>query len=141
MPLIQKIEKRLTCTSLFLSQAGKLEMVNSVFSSSAMFYTGTLKIHKGAIRQLDRYRKHCLWRGADLQSKKPSKAAWPMVCIPKKQGGLGVLDLQSHNDAMLLKFLHKFFAQADIPWVNLIWSQYYRSGKLPGQNKNGSVGV
>jgi hypothetical protein len=39
---------------------------------------------------------------------------------------------------MLLKFLHKFFAQADIPWVNLIWSQYYRSGKLPGQNKKGS---
>jgi hypothetical protein len=138
MPLIQKIEKRLTCTSLFLSQAGKIEMVNSVFSSSAMFYTGTLKIHKGVIRQLDRYRKHCLWRGADLQSIKPSKAAWPMVCIPKKQGGLGVLDLHSHNDAMLLKFLHKFFAQVDVPWVNLIWSQYYRSGKLPRQNKKGS---
>jgi retron-type reverse transcriptase len=89
MPLMQRIERRLSCTSTFLSQAGKLEMVNSVFSSSAIYFTGTLKLHKGVIKQLDRYRKHCLWRGADLLSKKPSKAAWPMVCVPKKQGGLG----------------------------------------------------
>jgi hypothetical protein len=113
-------------------------MVNSVFSSSAIYYSGTLKLHKGVIKQLDRYRRHCLWCGADLNSKKPSKAAWPMVCMPKKQGGLGVLDLSSHNEAMLLKFLHKFFSQADIPWVNLIWTKYYNSGKLPGQQKKGS---
>jgi hypothetical protein len=121
-----------------LSQGGKLEMVNSVFSSSAIFYTGTIKLHKGVIKQLDKYRKHCLWRGSDLNSKKPSKAAWPMVCLPKKQGGLGVLDLSLHNDAMLLKFMHKFFNKIDIPWVQLIWENYYANGKLPGQNKRGS---
>jgi hypothetical protein len=60
IPLVQRVEKRLTCTSSFLSQGGKLEMVNSVFSSSAIFYTGSLKLHKGVIRQLDKYPKHCL---------------------------------------------------------------------------------
>jgi hypothetical protein len=90
------------------------------------------------IKQLDRYRKHCLWRGADLLSKKPSKAAWPMVCVPKKQGGLGVLDLYTHNEAMLMKFLHKFYSKADIPWINLVWAQYYSRDKLPGQHKKGS---
>jgi hypothetical protein len=50
----------------------------------------------------------------------------------------GVLDLNTHNNAMLLKFLHKFFSRADIPWVNLIWAQYYNTGKLPGQYKKGS---
>jgi hypothetical protein len=138
IPLVQKIERRLTCTSSFLSQGGKLEMVNSVFSSSAMFYTGSLKLHKGVIKQLDKYRRHCLWRGSDMNSRKPSRAAWPMVCVPKKQGGLGVLDLYTHNEAMLLKFLHKFYSKADIPWVNLVWDNYYRNGKLPGQNKKGS---
>jgi hypothetical protein len=75
IPLVQKIERRLTSTSTFLSHGGNLEMVNLVFSSSAIFYTGSLRLHKGVIRQLDKYRKHYLWRGADLNSKKPSKAA------------------------------------------------------------------
>jgi hypothetical protein len=39
---------------------------------------------------------------------------------------------------MLLKFLHKFLSQADIPWVNLVWAKYYSTGKLPGQKKRGS---
>lgn len=39
---------------------------------------------------------------------------------------------------MLLKFLHKFFSRADIPWVNLIWDNYYSEGELPGQRKRGS---
>jgi hypothetical protein len=61
-----------------------------------------------------------------------------MVCIPKKQGGLGVLDLNMHNDAMLLKYLHKFFSKADIPWVKLVWNFYYSNGKLHGQSDTGS---
>jgi hypothetical protein len=130
---MQKIERRLTSTSTFMSQAGKLEMVNSVFSSSAIFYTATLKLHKGVIKQLDKYRRHRLWRGSDLNSKKPAEAAWPMVYVPKKQGGLGVIiiNLSTHNDAMLLKFLHKFFSRQDIPWVNLVWENYYNSKRDP----------
>lgn len=53
-----------------------------------------------------------------------------MVCLPK-QVGLGVLNLNAHNDAGLLKFLHRFFNKANIPWVNLVRKNYYHSGKLP----------
>jgi hypothetical protein len=38
---------------------------------------------------------------------------------------------------MLLKFLHKFYTKADIPWVKLVWDNYYSSGRLPGQFKKG----
>jgi hypothetical protein len=44
-----------------------------------------------------------------------------MVCLPKAEGGLGVLKLQTQNEALLLKNLHKFFNRLDIPWVLLIW--------------------
>jgi hypothetical protein len=47
--------------------------------------------------------------GADINAKCPPKAVWEMVCLPKDQGGLGVLHLESQNDALLLKNLHKFF--------------------------------
>lgn len=109
-------------------------MVNSVLSSSLVYHISILKMHKGAIKQVDKYKRHCLWRGADLNSKQPSKAAWPLVCLPKKEGGLGV----THNDALLLKFLHKFFTKAPIPWVRLVWEKYYSSGKLPDQQRRGS---
>lgn len=69
---------------------------------------------------------------------KPSKAAWPLVCLPKKQGGLGVINISSHNEALLLKFLHKFYSKAPIPWVRLVWDKYYSNGKMPGQQKKGS---
>jgi hypothetical protein len=68
------MERRPCCISTFLSQGGKLEMVNSVLSST-IFYTRAIKLHKGVIKQLDKYHKHGLWRGFDMSSKKPSKAA------------------------------------------------------------------
>jgi hypothetical protein len=44
LPLIQRIEKRLSCTSNFVSQARRLELVNSIFSALPTFLMCTLKI-------------------------------------------------------------------------------------------------
>lgn len=135
LPLVQRVERRLICTSKFLSQARKLEMVNTVLTSTVMFHSCILKLHKGVIKKINRYRKHCLWHGSDINSNKPPKATWAMVCLPKREGGLGVINLSTHNDALRLKFLHKFFNRADIPWVHLVWENYYSNGSLPGQQK------
>ena len=61
-----------------------------------------------------------------------------MVCLPKEEGGLGVLNLKTQNEAMLLKNLHKFFNKVDTPWVQLIWDKHYGNGRLPSQIKKGS---
>jgi hypothetical protein len=50
LPLIQRIEKRLSCSSNFLSQAGRLELVNSVFSALPTFFMCTLKIPSSIIK-------------------------------------------------------------------------------------------
>ncbi|WVZ83902.1 hypothetical protein U9M48_030997 [Paspalum notatum var. saurae] len=85
-------------TSNLLSQGGKLILVNSVLSAFPTFIGSTMKLHKTVVKQLDKYRRHMLWRGADLNSKKMSKAAWELVCLPNEQGGLGVIDhLKVHN--------------------------------------------
>lgn len=131
--MIQRIERRLISTSAFLSQGGKLEIVNSVLSSTTIFQCCTLKLPKGVIKQLDKYRKHYLWRGSDMTAKQPPKAAWSLVCLPKQEGGPGVINISAHNDALLLKFLHKFFSKAYVQWVQLMWDNYYPNGKLPDQ--------
>jgi hypothetical protein len=138
LPLVHKVERRLTSTSALLSQAGKLEMVNSVLSSTMVYHCCTIKLHKTVIKQLDKYRKHCLWRGSEINAKLPSKATWSKVCLPKMEGGLGVIKLSTHNDAFLMKFIHKFYSKADIPWVHLVWNNYYSNNRLPGQQNKGS---
>ena len=52
MPLVSRVEKRLLTCSNFLSQAGKLEMVNYVLSSLLTFVLSTLKIHKELLTNL-----------------------------------------------------------------------------------------
>lgn len=90
-----------------------------------------MTLPKTVIKQIDTARKQCLWRGAEANAKKIAKAAWPMVCVSKGEGGLGVHNLQTQNEALLLKHLHKFFNRNDLPWVKLIWDKHYRNDKLP----------
>lgn len=54
---------------------------------------------KTVIKQIDKYRRHCLWRGEEANTRKVAKAAWPIVCIPKEEGGMGILNLQTHNES------------------------------------------
>jgi hypothetical protein len=37
-----------------------------------------------------------------------------------------------------MKNLDKFFNKADLPWVKLVWQNYYKNGQLPGRRKGGS---
>ena len=51
---------------------------------------------------------------------------------------MGVLNLHTHNQSLLLKNLHKFFNQLDIPWVHLIWTVRYPNGRPPALTRKGS---
>lgn len=126
-----KCERRLVNFSSFLTEAGRLQLTNAVLTALPTFTMCTYLLPKTVIKQIDKFRKHCLWRGSDLHNRKPSKAAWPLVCKPKIEGGLGVLDLQTQNESLLMKHLHKFYNKMPIPWVQLVWEHYYSRNNLP----------
>ena len=65
-PLLTKIEKRLCGVSKHRSYDGRLILVNSVFSALPTFYMCSLKILVQLIKQIDIYRKHCLWSKGDI---------------------------------------------------------------------------
>jgi hypothetical protein len=121
LPLVTRCERRLVSTTIHLSQAGRLQMTNAIFSALPTFYLCTFKVHQIVIDQINECRKHCLWRGGDLNVKSPPKAAWEMVCLPKTKGGLGVLQSHTHNDSLLIK--------------NLTWEKYYSNGRLANHTK------
>mgnify|MGYP002413836659 FL=1 len=130
-PLVCRVERRLSATLNMISYGGKLSLLNSVITSLIIFALCTLKLPASIIELLDKIRRKCLW------TKKPengdscnSLAAWDMVCQPKVSGGLGVINIKVQSDALLLKYLHKFYNRWDLPWVELIWNTYY-SNKIP----------
>jgi hypothetical protein len=125
LPIVNGLERRLTATSIFLSQGARLQLISSALSSMPLHFLLSLKLPPGLILQLDRILRQCLWR--DKDQPKPSLAAWDMVCKPKENGGLGIVNFKKKNDSLLMKHLHKFYNKADTPWVQLIWSSYYEN--------------
>jgi hypothetical protein len=140
LPMVQRVEKRLCGIVNFLDYGGKLLMVKSVLASLPISYMACLDIPVTIKDQIVKYMRHCLWRkrNTEVQSRGPALIAWTTVCKPKDQGGLGILNLDTQNNALLLKNLHKFYNRLDIPWVNLVWSSYYSQGQLPGNHLEGS---
>jgi hypothetical protein len=69
-------------------------MVNSVLSSLPTFLMCSIKIPIEILNQIDKYQKYCLWRGGEIESKKPPLAAWDLVTRLKMKGGLGVIRLR-----------------------------------------------
>jgi hypothetical protein len=102
-PIMVKIGRRLNGCSSLLSYSGRLQLVNSVLTPITTYTMCTLKVHKGVIDAIDRARKQCLWMGNSVERKGGNLAAWDMVQKPKDKGGLGVINLKLHNDALLVK--------------------------------------
>src|SRR3954467_12465702 len=126
LPLVDCMERRLSASSCFLNQGGKLQLLNSVISSMPIYYLCSLHIPVGIIKQLERIQRQCLWRRYDKDSGK-SLASWDLVCRPKRKGGWGVINLSIQNEALLLKQLHNFYNRVQVPWVQLIWNTYYHN--------------
>jgi len=124
LPLVDRVERRLTASSAMLNQGGRLQLLNSVISSLPIYHLCSLAIPQGILKQIERIQRQCLWRG-NSDSKRKSLAAWDLVCRPKAKGGMGIMNLQLQKKALLIKHLHKFYNKADIPWVSLIWNTYY----------------
>jgi hypothetical protein len=95
-----------------------------------MFAMCSLKVPVTIFIHFEKSGRQFLW--ADREEKILGKclASWELVCRPKDEGGLGVIDLRKQNKALLIKNLHKFYNGQDLPWVKLIWKAYYSNGQV-----------
>jgi hypothetical protein len=59
--------------SSYLNEAGKLELTNAVLTTLRTYAMNTFLLPKTILKQIDKYRKHCLWRGSDPNNKKHQK--------------------------------------------------------------------
>ena len=129
-PLMDGVERCFSGSETWLSYSGRLQMVNAAMTPIVTYILCTIKLPRGVIENIDRMRKQFLWRGNSEKTRGGNLVAWETVQKPKDKGGLGVINLRLHNDALLMKHLHKFYNHADIPWIQLIWFKYYQD-KVP----------
>ena len=74
------------------SIGGRTILINSSLTSVSLFMMSFYRIPMGIVKRKDIFRSRFLW-SSDPDKKKYHLVAWNQVCLPKDQGGLGILNL------------------------------------------------
>jgi hypothetical protein len=90
-----------------------------------MFMMSFFEIPKGILKKLDFYRSTFFWQG-DNHKKKYRLMKWDILCLPKDQGGLGILNLEIKNICLLSKWLYKLINEDGI-WQELLRKKYLKN--------------
>ena len=114
--------------SKHLSYGGRLILINSVLSSLPMFMMSLFEILKEVLKKLDQYRSRFFWQGRK-DKKKYCLAKWDIICRPKDQGGLGIINLQLQNKALLSKWIINLL-NTEGTWQTLLRNKYLSSKSL-----------
>ncbi|GKV09841.1 hypothetical protein SLEP1_g21281 [Rubroshorea leprosula] len=68
--------------------------------------------------------RNFFWGGVSLAKKIPW-VSWECMCAEKGKGGLGVVDLERKNGALLGKWWFRLGDGLDSLWKRMIWGKYY----------------
>ncbi|GAV92977.1 hypothetical protein CFOL_v3_36355, partial [Cephalotus follicularis] len=102
-PLLTKILARANSwISRSLSYAGRLQLIRSTLASMHVYWCSTFILPAEVIRECERTLRRFLWGGKGTNQKR-SLVKWTKICLPRSEGGLGVISLKAWNQALLLK--------------------------------------
>lgn len=117
VPLVSKFDKYLAgWKGRLLSSGGCLQLTNSILSSLPVYFMSSLPLHKTVIKAIDRRRRAFVWTGEEKCSGSRCLIAWDRAMLSRLEGGLGIKNLEVQNHCLLLKFVHKVFTGANMPW-------------------------
>ena len=125
--LIDKVEKKLqNWKGQLLSIGGRITLINAVLSAMPLYAFSLYRVPSTVIKDIDKIRCRFLWQGTTKSRKKYALVNWSIVCKPKDNGGLGILNLRDMNTALLLKWWWRFKDPTyHSNWKTLIQCIYY----------------
>ncbi|XP_071697482.1 uncharacterized protein [Rutidosis leptorrhynchoides] len=112
----------------FMSFAGRLQLINSVLSSTQIYWQSVFLLPSAIINDIEALMRGFLWCQGNFKKGK-AKVKWEDVCIPKIEGGLGIKRLKVWNVALLSTHIWRLLSNKESLWVR--WVHSYR---LMGQN-------
>ncbi|XP_039120732.1 uncharacterized protein LOC120257303 [Dioscorea cayenensis subsp. rotundata] len=124
--LIHKIHVRLTSWKAnFFSLGGRLTLINSVLSALPTYWMSIFRLPKWVSSRIDRIRRDFLWSGPDIDHPKCHLVSWQRLCLPREQGGWGIINLVEFNSALLGKWWNLFLSRHRR--CSFFWQGLYQS--------------
>jgi len=122
--VIEKISKRLDrWKGKFLSMAGRICMLKSIFSLILLFYMSFYKIPKLVVDTIKKIQRNFLWDWGK-EGKKIAWVAWEKVCESREAGGLGIKDIRTFNETLLEKWIWRMQSEEGGLWREVLDSKY-----------------
>jgi hypothetical protein len=124
-PVVEKMGKKLNpWQGKNLVMAGRATLINSSLTSLVLYMLSFYRLPTGVKQKMDMHRAGFLWSG-DKNKRKYHLVSWLVVCLPKDQGSLGILNLDIINISLLRKWLWKLFNEKG-DWQTLLHSKYLK---------------
>ena len=127
--LLQSVQARMeSWQSSFLTYGGRMVLIRSVLTALPLHYMQAIKLSKGVINYIDRARRRFLWKGNGTCKGINCLVSWDVVCAMRRNGGMGLLDLETQNDALLTKWLWKLDKDKEGLWAKTMSLLYGING-------------
>lgn len=85
-----------------ISKGGRLQLVQSVLSTIPIYHMCCFRLPEWVVKRIDQIRRSFLWAKVQNGGKGISLINWPVACLPRFWGGMGILNLGLFNIALLL---------------------------------------
>nr|GEU49696.1 hypothetical protein [Tanacetum cinerariifolium] len=115
--LIDKVQNRVNDKkNKSLSIAGRFQLIQSVLGSLNVFWASVFGLPSRVLLDIVQIMPGFLWCQCSISSGK-AKVAWEVVCLPKKEGGLGICRLDQFNKALMVSHIWKLLSFKESLWV------------------------
>jgi len=123
-PVIEKFQRRLAgWKSKLLSKGGRLTLVQSALWSIPIYYASLFTIPASISGQLEKIMRDFPWATNEVETGF-HWVKWDDVCLPKREGGLGIRSLRDMNKALKVKWLWRFAREENTLWKDLLKMKY-----------------
>lgn len=124
-PLLDRITSYISSwTANTLSYAGRMELIRSVLQGVECFWLQIFPLPNVVIKRIIKLCRAFLWSG-----KRPL-VGWKAICLPKDEGGLGIRDAKSWNNALLSRILWNLHLKTDSLWIKWVHHIYLRNDSV-----------
>ncbi|GKF98730.1 hypothetical protein Tco_0297513 [Tanacetum coccineum] len=88
--LVEKVKSRINdWKNKLLSFAGRAQLIRYVLASMHVYWASVFILLSRLMLDLEQLIRSFLWCQGDMRKGK-AKVSWEVICLPKKEGGLGI---------------------------------------------------
>jgi hypothetical protein len=123
-PLVEALQRRIDkLNGPTLSISARTILLDSILNALPIYYMQVFHLPQGTLDRIITYTRQFLWKGNKSFSGGHCLVTWQALTLPKKRGGIGILDLKIQNDALLLRWFWTIHTDHNLPWATKLWTQ------------------